>query len=122
MWEAQYLDDLEFIRKAMERAVKAGSATLLKIFLHKFGEGGGVTGVAVLEESHITIHTWPEVDYAAIDVFMCGNSKPERSMQSLIDDFKPGRHRYSANNRGEQVLKWFEEDLYKTDYPITPSN
>lgn len=100
LWDAQHLEDENFINEAIQRAVKAGSATLLNIFLHKFGEGGGVTGVAILAESHISIHTWPETGYAAIDVFMCGSSEPELSMKSLIEDFKPQKYQFSKNTRG----------------------
>ncbi len=50
---------------------------------------GGISGVAVLAESHISIHTWPEHDFAAIDVFMCGNTKPDACLKILNDAFSP---------------------------------
>ncbi|HET9511955.1 MAG TPA: adenosylmethionine decarboxylase [Sphingomonas sp.] len=58
---------------AMRAAVAAAGATLLDLRLHGFGEGQGVTGIALLAESHISIHTWPEHDYAAADIFLCGS-------------------------------------------------
>src|SRR5262249_23318295 len=72
MWDGQGFDDKEFIEQTFRQAVEAAKATLLHIHLHGFSGGGGVSGVAVLAESHISIHTWPERGYAAVDIFMCG--------------------------------------------------
>lgn len=66
------LDDLALVRAALVRAAAAAGATLLDLRLHSFGPGEGVTGVALLAESHISIHSWPEHGYAALDIFMCG--------------------------------------------------
>jgi S-adenosylmethionine decarboxylase len=66
------LDDVDRVEAALRAAVSAGGATLLEIRLHSFGTGQGVTGVALLAESHISIHSWPERDYAAVDIFLCG--------------------------------------------------
>jgi S-adenosylmethionine decarboxylase len=66
------LNDVEHIRNALLNTVKAAGATLLDLKIHHFGPEGGVTGVALLAESHISIHTWPERDYAAVDIFLCG--------------------------------------------------
>jgi S-adenosylmethionine decarboxylase len=60
LWEAEGLDDRDRIEAALIDAVKAAGATLLHIHLHTFTEGGGISGVAVLAESHISVHTWPE--------------------------------------------------------------
>jgi len=65
---AQRLDNLELMESALRGAVEAAGATLLHIHLHHFTPNGGVSGVAVLAESHISIHSWPECDYAALDV------------------------------------------------------
>ncbi len=51
--------------------------------MHGFGSGAGVTGVALLAESHITVHTWPERGYAAFDVFMCGDCDPEAAASTI---------------------------------------
>jgi S-adenosylmethionine decarboxylase len=64
------------IELALRRAVEAAGATLLPLHLHAFSPSGGVSGVAVLAESHISIHTWPDRGYAALDVFMCGTAQP----------------------------------------------
>ena len=76
LWGARHLDDAAWIERAMRRAVDVAGATLLHIHLHRFGDGGGVTGVAVLAESHITVHTWPERGFAAFDVFCAGDAGP----------------------------------------------
>ena len=66
------LDDPDFIAAVLRDAAAAAKVTLLELRLHHFGGGNGVTGVALLAESHISIHTWPEDDLAAVDIFVCG--------------------------------------------------
>src|SRR5262249_29484873 len=70
------LDDIDLIEATLRRCVEASRATLLHIHLHHF-QPNGVSGVAVLAESHISIHTWPDAGYAALDVFMCGKASPD---------------------------------------------
>lgn len=88
---ASHLTDITLIEKALFDASHIAGATLLHIHLHTFTGGGGVTGVALLAESHISVHTWPERDYAAFDVFMCGNSQPEKAINLLKEVFQPTR-------------------------------
>lgn len=88
---ARRLDDLVFIRRTLLECVTAAGATLLHIHLHHFEPNGGVSGVAVLAESHISIHSWPEHGYAALDVFMCGAARPERCIEVLRAAFRPRR-------------------------------
>jgi S-adenosylmethionine decarboxylase proenzyme len=64
-------------------AAEGGGATILRTFFHSFGLGKGITGVVLLAESHITVHTWPECDYAAFDLFMCGDSRPEKAAEII---------------------------------------
>ena len=86
-------------KQALIDAVKAAGATLLHIHLHTFSEGGGISGVAVLAESHISVHTWPEKGYAAFDVFMCGDAEPRR--RSVFKAaFNPGRIVIGEHKRG----------------------
>ena len=87
LYDAKRLDDIDHIEATLRRAVDAASATLLHIHLHHFEPNGGVSGVAVLAESHISIHTWPEASYAALDVFMCGNANPDACVPVLREAF-----------------------------------
>lgn len=79
------LDDEDFITTALKKAAKAAGATLLNLVVHKF-EPQGVTALALLAESHISIHSWPEHGYAAIDAFTCGaHTDPVAACRSLHD-------------------------------------
>jgi S-adenosylmethionine decarboxylase len=79
------LDDVELIEKYMVQAAERAKATILKTYFHKFSPVG-VTGVVALAESHISIHTWPEYNYAAVDIFTCGIVlQPQTASQYLID-------------------------------------
>lgn len=98
-WEAKNLDSVSFCKKALVSAVKACDTTLLNVDLHKFSPQG-VSGVAVIAESHISIHTWPEYDYAALDVFVCGGKDPYLALQSLKKSFQPKRILVTESKRG----------------------
>jgi S-adenosylmethionine decarboxylase len=100
LWDGEHLDDVGVIELALRRAVQAAGATLLHLHLHAFGSGGGVSGVAVLAESHISIHTWPERGYAAIDVFMCGSAEPHKVVPVLRHMFKARRMGICEQMRG----------------------
>lgn len=102
LYEASRLDDQAYIEETLKQCVDAAGATLLHIHLHPF-EPTGVSGVAVLAESHISVHTWPECGYAAFDVFMCGDARPERCVDILKDAFKPEQTRVSELLRGKEV-------------------
>ena len=81
--------DASAMEALLRRAAAAGGASVLSCHMHRFGEGSGVTGVALLAQSHITVHTWPERDYAAFDVFMCGDCDADRAAE-VIADAAPG--------------------------------
>ncbi len=83
---AKRLDDIDHIEATLRRCVEAARATLLHIHLHHF-QPNGVSGVAVLAESHISIHTWPDAGYAALDVFMCGVADPDACIPVLREAF-----------------------------------
>ncbi|MGF7160455.1 S-adenosylmethionine decarboxylase [Rhodoligotrophos appendicifer] len=99
--EAEGIDDIELIDATLRDCVEVAGATLLHMHLHHFTPNSGVSGVAVLAESHISIHTWPERGYAALDVFMCGDSAPERCIEVLRRAFKPQRINVTELLRGE---------------------
>ena len=100
LWDAEDLDDPVAVELALRRAATAAGATLLHLHLHRFTPNGGVSGVAVLAESHISIHTWPERGYAALDAFMCGEADPHRVLPVLESAFRPGRVEVAEQMRG----------------------
>ena len=101
LWGAECLDDIDYMEDALRKAVEACGATLLHIHLHHFGYGCGVSGVAVLAESHISVHTWPERDFAAFDIFMCGSCEPELALPVLQKHFNPERMDTELQKRGK---------------------
>lgn len=99
-WDAKHLQDASLIERAMRDAATACGATVLEIKLHSFGEDAGITGVAILAESHISIHTWPEINYIALDVFVCGTCDPHQALAVLREVFEPQRERVQEFQRG----------------------
>ncbi|HVY17765.1 MAG TPA: adenosylmethionine decarboxylase [Rhodopila sp.] len=97
LWGASNLADPEHIDRALRAAADAAGATILHGHFHHFSPNGGVSGVLVLAESHISIHTWPERDFAAIDIFMCGACNPYHGIPALKEAFRP-----QSINLGEQ--------------------
>ncbi len=86
------LNDESFLRCSLNRAAKFAKATILNLISNKF-EPQGVTAIALLAESHISIHTWPESNYSAVDIFTCGrNMLPELASQYLIEALKAEEH------------------------------
>ena len=100
LWGAEGLDDIDHVETALRDCVAASGATLLHIHLHHFSPSKGVSGVAVLAESHISVHTWPENGFAAFDVFMCGETEPHRSVEVLQRAFRPHRLEVGEHLRG----------------------
>ncbi|TVR83005.1 MAG: adenosylmethionine decarboxylase [Rhodospirillales bacterium] len=100
LWGARNLTDPAQVETALCDAARAAGATILHAHMHQFGEGGGVSGVVVLAESHISIHTWPERDFAAVDVFMCGACDPHRAVPVLRAAFAPATIDLSEHRRG----------------------
>jgi len=93
------LDDEAFLRDTITTAAKRAGATLLNLITHRF-EPQGVTGLALLAESHISIHTWPESGYAAVDVFTCGeHTMPEKACQVLWEELTAGHHKLTSFRR-----------------------
>ena len=100
LWGARDLTDPARIDAALREAAEAAKATILHSHFHHFGPDGGVSGVLVLAESHISIHTWPERDFAAIDIFMCGSCNPYESLPVLKAAFRPKHVLLSEQRRG----------------------
>ena len=101
--EGEGLDDEARIRQAFSDCVEACGATLLHMHTHKFSPQG-VSGVAVLAESHISVHTWPEIGYGAFDVFMCGGAQPWKAVEVLRRAFSAGEMRVKELLRGEGLV------------------
>jgi len=100
---AKNLTDKERMEKAFLDCVEECGATLLHMHIHTFLPSGGLSGVAVLAESHISVHTWPERDYAAFDVFMCGDAAPEKAIAILNRAFDADQVNVQTFYRGEGV-------------------
>ena len=97
------MDDEDRIQKAFQDCVDECGATLLHIHTHKFSPQG-VSGVAILAESHISVHTWPEIGYGAFDVFMCGDAKPMKAVGVLSRAFGTMDVRVKELLRGDGVV------------------
>jgi len=93
------LNDESFLRCALNNAAKLANATVLNLISNKF-EPQGVTAIALLAESHLSIHTWPESHYSAVDIFTCGqNMKPDLSCKYLIEALMAKEHLLRIINR-----------------------
>lgn len=88
---AEGLGDIALIEATLREAAEVARVTLIDLRLHHFGEGHGVTGVALLAESHISIHTWPEVGLAAVDIFTCGEHSDPHAALAVIERRLKGR-------------------------------
>jgi len=101
LWDCESnLDELAEIRNALYRAVERAGATVVEVQVHPFNPHG-VSGMAMLAESHISVHTWPEIGYVALDVFTCGDSViPEGAVEVFCDLFRPQRTSVVEIKRG----------------------
>lgn len=104
LWDcpADLLRDAETIRTAMLEAARRAGATVVDSAFHRFA-GGGITGVVAVRESHLTIHTWPERGWAAVDVFLCGRCDPQVALEHLTARLRAGRATVRSHARGERV-------------------
>ena len=103
VYGAKDLDCTKKMERVFREAILAANANLLHIYLHHFGEGAGVSGVAVLSESHISVHTWPEREYAAFDIFMCGNAEPDLAVAVIKLAFPGNNYIVNKYYRGEDI-------------------
>lgn len=95
------LDDEHAIVEAIREAARRARSTLLHEVSHRF-DRHGVTALGLLAESHIAVHTWPELGYAACDVFMCGDeADPERACEHLATALGAARWDLRSHPRGE---------------------
>ena len=99
LWQAKNLNNAALIERTLVRCIDAAGATLLHFHIHAF-EPNGLSGVAVLAESHITFHSWPDQGYMALDIFMCGKAEPHKCIPILKEVFQPGSVQINDLKRG----------------------
>ena len=98
--DKEVLNDLSFLRSTLVAAATACGAIVLGDSFHPF-HPQGVSGVVVIAESHLAIHTWPEYGYAAVDIFTCGTSvEPEKAAETLIEKLGAKNHSVVEVQRG----------------------
>ncbi len=98
--DKEVLNDLGFLRDAMVAAAVDCGATVMGESFHHFSPQG-VSGVVVIAESHLSIHTWPEYGYAAVDIFTCGTSvEPEKAVEALVEKLGAKNHSLMEIPRG----------------------
>ncbi len=101
--DAALLRDGPALESLLRRAALEAGARVLSSHFHSFGAEAGVTGVVLLAESHISIHTWPECGMAAADIFMCGASDAERALQFLLSELAPADSKCVSIGRGRRA-------------------
>ena len=93
------INDESFLRCTLNNAAKLANSTILNLISNKF-EPQGVTAIALLAESHLSIHTWPEYQYSAVDIFTCGkNMKPNIACKYLTESLMAEEHFLRVINR-----------------------
>jgi len=94
------INDCNFVRRTLEKAVDISGAKRVKSLIHEFNPHG-ISGVIVIEESHFTVHTWPEYGYCALDIFTCGHLINNYSaLQHIVTSFKARNFSVSEIKRG----------------------
>lgn len=100
-WNGKIIDDVKIIREILLRAVREANNTPLEVVIHKF-KPQGITGVVLLAESHISIHTWPEFNYVALDIYTCGDkANPLKALEYLKEQFQPKKFGLKRIKRGK---------------------
>lgn len=104
LYQCSHHGDLETIQLVMIEACRATGATVLFAHLHPF-DGGGVSGAVILAESHMSIHSWPEDKFVALDIFVCGTCDPMMAIPTLMSHFQPQNFTVKLEKRGLQTSK-----------------
>ena len=112
--QSEILNNLELLEKEMNQAAKVSKATIIKSVFHQFAPQG-VTGVVVVAESHLAIHTWPEHGYAAVDFFTCNVSMDyQKAYDHLVGILNSKNHTYKSVDRGFVQSKVTENELSRS--------
>jgi S-adenosylmethionine decarboxylase len=113
LFGASRLDDQGHIESTLKKCVDEAGATLLHIHTHRLPQNG-IAGVAVLAESHISVHSWPDRGYAAFDVFMCGGANPHVVVDILREAFAAGKVTVTEHKRGAKRKRAARPSVVKT--------
>ncbi len=121
--DGQKLADLDYIEAALNEAVRKSGATIIRSVFHRYNPQG-VSGVVVIAESHLSIHTWPEYNYAAVDFFTCGESvDPYKAYEYMKKMLKSKTSQVNALDRGipshEDVVLSHKPVAQKLTRPVT---
>ena len=108
-WNGKIIEDPKKLEKILIEAVKKAKNIPLEVTIHKFSPQG-ITGVVLLAESHIALHSWPEINYVGIDIFTCGEEAlPYKALEYFKKEFKPKKVEVKEIKRG----------LLPTRHPLT---
>jgi len=104
-WHGKNIESAKELKRILIAAAKKAKTTPLKISIHKFSPQG-MTGVVLLAESHIAFHSWPELNYLALDIFTCGNkAMPRKAMEYLKKELRPMKVEIKEIKRGSSWAK-----------------
>ena len=100
----EFLNDIEFIKEALLEAARVSNATIVNQYFHQFSPFG-VSGTVIITESHINIHTWPEYNYVAIDIFSCTEDMEiEKACEYLTSKFEASKNSVQKYMRGDKEM------------------
>jgi S-adenosylmethionine decarboxylase len=102
--DSEKLADAAVIEALLKQGAIAAGASIVYSHFHTFGPGQGITGVVLLAESHISIHTWPELGFAALDIFMCGAARPQHALDLICAALSPSLCETRQVQRGYSIV------------------
>jgi len=115
------INDVSYIENSLIQATKASKATIISHNFHKFSPYG-VSGVVVIAESHVAIHTWPEYNYCAVDIFTCGDTIDPWVIQEHLKEYFESKNVSSMEmKRGMFRMPEGQKLLFKTDQNLQPN-
>ncbi len=103
------ITDVDFLTKTVLGSAKIGEMHIVELVTKKFqgynNVAGGVSIIALIEESHIALHTWPESSYATVDIYSCGEkSKPEAAYKYIMEKLSPKKQKFFSVDRGNSSM------------------